>query len=100
MAATVRGKGERTEATTARQRESRWELLARLLRHRRTAETAQDEGRDRRQVGVVSVDGRAAQHTGSGPGAWAGHRSGPNFPAKYSTARLAWKAENSICSPG
>ena len=38
-----------------------------------------DEGRDRRQVGVVSVDGRAAQHTGSGPGAWAGHRSGRNY---------------------
>ena len=44
--------------------------------------TAADEGRDRRQVGVVSVDGRAAQHTGSGPGAWAGHRSGPNFAAQ------------------
>mgnify|MGYP002624353132 FL=1 len=44
--------------------------------------TAADEGRDRRQVGVVSVDGRAAQHTGSGPGAWAGHRSGPNYAAQ------------------
>ncbi len=42
----------------------------------------EDEGRDRRQVGVVSVDGRAAQHTGSGPGAWAGHRSGPNYAAQ------------------
>jgi uncharacterized Ntn-hydrolase superfamily protein len=41
--------------------------------------TAADEGRERRQVGVVSVDGRAAQHTGTGPGAWAGHRSGPNY---------------------
>lgn len=41
-----------------------------------------DEGRDRRQVGVVSVDGRAAQHTGTGPGAWAGHRSGPNYAAQ------------------
>ena len=41
--------------------------------------TASDEGRERRQVGVVSLDGRAAQHTGSGPGEWAGHRSGPNY---------------------
>ncbi|NIR35806.1 MAG: DUF1028 domain-containing protein, partial [Actinobacteria bacterium] len=40
--------------------------------------TAADEGRDRRQVGVVSVDGRAAQHTGDGPSDWKGHRSGPN----------------------
>lgn len=44
--------------------------------------TAADEGRDRRQVGVVSVDGSAAQHTGTGPGAWAGHRSGPNYAAQ------------------
>jgi uncharacterized Ntn-hydrolase superfamily protein len=41
--------------------------------------TAGDEGRDRRQVGVVSLDGSAAQHTGSGPGSWAGHRSGRNY---------------------
>lgn len=44
--------------------------------------TAADDARERRQVGVVSVDGRAAQHTGSGPGAWAGHRSGPNYAAQ------------------
>ena len=43
---------------------------------------AADEGRDRRQVGVVSLDGSAAQHTGTGPGAWAGHRSGPNYAAQ------------------
>ena len=43
------------------------------------AATAADEGHDNRQVGVVSVDGRAAQFTGRGPGAWAGHRSGPNY---------------------
>lgn len=41
--------------------------------------TAGDEGRDRRQIGVVSLDGSAAQHTGSGPGSWAGHRSGRNY---------------------
>jgi uncharacterized Ntn-hydrolase superfamily protein len=44
--------------------------------------TAADEGRNRRQVGVVSVDGSTAQHTGTGPGAWAGHRSGPNYAAQ------------------
>jgi len=44
--------------------------------------TAADEGRERRQVGVVSVDGRAAQHTGTGPGSWAGHRSGLNYAAQ------------------
>ena len=44
--------------------------------------TAADEGRERRQVGVVSVDGRAAQHTGTGPGSWAGHRSGRNYAAQ------------------
>ena len=43
---------------------------------------AADDGRERRQVGVVSVDGSAAQHTGTGPGAWAGHRSGPNYAAQ------------------
>jgi len=43
---------------------------------------AQDEGRERRQVGVVALDGSAAQHTGTGPGAWAGHRSGPNYAAQ------------------
>ncbi len=46
------------------------------------AATAADEGRENRQVGVVSVDGRAAQFTGSGPGDWAGHRSGPNYAAQ------------------
>lgn len=46
------------------------------------AATAADDGRDNRQVGVVSVDGRAAQFTGSGPGDWAGHRSGPNYAAQ------------------
>jgi uncharacterized Ntn-hydrolase superfamily protein len=44
--------------------------------------TAADDGRDRRQVGVVSLDGSAAQHTGPGPGDWAGHRSGPNYAAQ------------------
>lgn len=43
---------------------------------------AADEGRDRRQVGVVALDGSSAQHTGTGPGDWAGHRSGPNYAAQ------------------
>ena len=41
--------------------------------------TAGDPDAERRQVGVVSVDGTSAQHTGTEPGAWAGHRSGPNY---------------------
>ena len=41
--------------------------------------TAADEGRENRQVGVVALDGTSAQHTGEGPGDWAGHRSGPNY---------------------
>lgn len=41
--------------------------------------TAGDEGRERRQVGVVALDGTSAQHTGTGPGDWAGHRAGPNY---------------------
>lgn len=46
------------------------------------AATEADEGRENRQVGVVSIDGRAAQYTGNGPGAWAGHRSGRNYAAQ------------------
>ncbi len=41
--------------------------------------TAGDPMAERRQVGVVAMDGTSAQHTGSGPGTWAGHRSGPNY---------------------
>ncbi len=40
---------------------------------------AADEGRDRRQVGVVDLEGRSAQHTGPGANDWKGHRSGPNY---------------------
>jgi uncharacterized Ntn-hydrolase superfamily protein len=32
-----------------------------------------------RQVGVIALDGRSAQHTGSRTVAWAGHRAGPNY---------------------
>ncbi len=41
-----------------------------------------DEDRERRQVGVIGLDGSRAQHTGSGTTAWAGHRSGPDFVAQ------------------
>ena len=44
--------------------------------------TAGDESAQRRQIGVVSVDGRSAQHTGAGPSDWKGHRSGPNYAAQ------------------
>ena len=44
--------------------------------------TASDELAERRQVGVVAMDGTSAQHTGSGPGYWAGHRAGPNYAAQ------------------
>lgn len=40
---------------------------------------ATDTLANRRQVGVVALDGSSAQHTGSGTSAWAGHRSGPNY---------------------
>ncbi len=40
---------------------------------------AADNGFQSRQVGVIAVDGRSAQHTGTGPNAWAGHRAGRNY---------------------
>jgi uncharacterized Ntn-hydrolase superfamily protein len=40
---------------------------------------AADSGFQQRQVGVISIDGRSAQHTGTGPNAWAGHRAGKNY---------------------
>ena len=44
----------------------------------RAALTA-DSGQRSRQVGVIAVDGRSAQHTGTGASAWAGHRAGKNY---------------------
>ncbi len=38
-----------------------------------------DEGRERRQVGLVTASGDAATFTGSGAKAWAGGRKGPNY---------------------
>ena len=38
-----------------------------------------DEGRDRRQVGLVTASGDSATFTGSGANAWAGGRKGPSY---------------------
>lgn len=43
---------------------------------------AADENRERRQVGVIGLDGRSAQFTGEGTSAWAGHRAGTHFVAQ------------------
>ncbi|MDF1501697.1 DUF1028 domain-containing protein [Roseisolibacter sp. H3M3-2] len=40
---------------------------------------AGDSGAAGRQVGVTALAGRAAQHTGTGTTAWAGHRAGRHF---------------------
>ena len=40
---------------------------------------APDEGRERRQLGVVTADGRAAAFTGSECSPWAGHRTGDGY---------------------
>jgi uncharacterized Ntn-hydrolase superfamily protein len=41
--------------------------------------TGDDDGRERRQVGVVSVTGKAASFTGKACSAWAGHVVGDGF---------------------
>ena len=43
------------------------------------AEVAADSGAAQRQVGVIGMDGRSAQHTGTGTTQWAGHRAGKNY---------------------
>ena len=40
---------------------------------------SRDDRLSRRQVGVISLDGSRAQHTGDSTSAWAGHRDGANF---------------------
>jgi uncharacterized Ntn-hydrolase superfamily protein len=47
------------------------EVMARLL------ET--DEGRERRQLGIIDMEGRTASHTGSETGAWSGSREGRHY---------------------
>jgi uncharacterized Ntn-hydrolase superfamily protein len=44
--------------------------------------TADDEGRDERQLGVVDGHGNAASWTGPGCNDWAGHRTGPGYAAQ------------------
>ncbi|HEU0336803.1 MAG TPA: DUF1028 domain-containing protein [Gaiellaceae bacterium] len=44
--------------------------------------TAADEGRDRRQLGVVDAHGGSASFTGPGCHAWAGGATGPGFAAQ------------------
>ena len=51
------------------------EAPAEALRRELTA----DSGAASRQVGVIALDGRGAQHTGTGTTAWAGHRAGTHF---------------------
>jgi uncharacterized Ntn-hydrolase superfamily protein len=40
---------------------------------------AADSNANSRQVGVIDIKGRSAQHTGTGPQDWKGHRAGKNY---------------------
>lgn len=40
---------------------------------------AADSASATRQIGVIDSKGRSAQHTGTRPQPWAGHRAGPNY---------------------
>ncbi len=44
--------------------------------------TADDPNREKRQVGIISADGRSAHYTGKGCFPWAGGKSGKNFTAQ------------------
>jgi uncharacterized Ntn-hydrolase superfamily protein len=44
--------------------------------------TAEDEGRDQRQLGIVDAEGRSASFTGPGCHDWAGGLAGPSFAAQ------------------
>ena len=43
---------------------------------------ASDEGRDRRQVAILDIQGRTAAWTGDGTNAWAGHECGVDYCAQ------------------
>jgi uncharacterized Ntn-hydrolase superfamily protein len=43
---------------------------------------AEDEDRERRQVGIVDAEGHSASFTGAECLDWAGHRTGPNYAAQ------------------
>jgi uncharacterized Ntn-hydrolase superfamily protein len=40
---------------------------------------AADSNAESRQIGVIDIHGRSAQHTGTGPNDWKGHRAGKNY---------------------
>lgn len=40
---------------------------------------ADDKGRERRQIGIIDMQGRTASHTGKENGEWAGSRQGRNY---------------------
>ncbi len=40
---------------------------------------AADSGAAQRQIGVIDIHGRSAQHTGTGPQDWKGNRAGKNY---------------------
>lgn len=40
---------------------------------------AEDKGRERRQIGIIDMQGRTAAHTGKENGAWAGSRQGRHY---------------------
>ena len=44
--------------------------------------TAEDDGRDERQLGVVDANGGSASWTGPGCNEWAGHVTGPGYAAQ------------------
>ena len=53
------------------------EALGRLL--------ADDPNAESRQIGVIALDGRSAQHSGSSNSDWSGHRAGPNYVTQGNT---------------
>jgi uncharacterized Ntn-hydrolase superfamily protein len=52
-----------------------------------------DPDADRRQVGLVGVDGTVAAHTGSGCSSWAGHKLGENFTCQGNILAGPWVLE-------
>jgi uncharacterized Ntn-hydrolase superfamily protein len=65
---------------------------------------ASDPEPEKRQVGVVDRDGRAASHTGDACMDWAGHRLGPGFAAQgnmlVSADTVDALAETFLATPG
>lgn len=71
-----------TQATTRTEYGN--ELLDRLAAGTAPAQAlqellARDTAARQRQVGVIALDGRSAQHTGSATLAWSGHRAGKHY---------------------